>query len=190
MSRYTKLLWRVFWATSIPYGLWMGLSMGAMALLTSHFPIRTAAFTAALCLVSGVFFGTFMALSLGELHRRGLRQRGFTPTAQNLAVVHRRAISLRLPYSQAFDRCREALSRLPRTAIQQEDRSIGILVARCGTTWASWGERIVLYLQPEADGTTRVAFNSRPILRSTIIDYGKNLENVERIWSCLVSHEA
>lgn len=111
--------------------------MDTAALLTSHSPLPAAAIAAAISLACGVVFGAVMALLMGELHRRGLRQRGFTPTTQNLAVVHRRAMSLRLPYEQAFDRCREALSRLPRTAIQQEDRSIGILVARCGTTWAS-----------------------------------------------------
>ncbi|PSP11891.1 MAG: hypothetical protein BRC49_06850 [Cyanobacteria bacterium SW_10_48_33] len=79
---------------------------------------------------------------------------------------------------------------LPRTVLQLDHRSTGSLVARSQTNWASWGERIFFKIQPGADDITRVTFRSRPQFRFTIVDYGKNLENVERIRGYLTQYEA
>jgi hypothetical protein len=172
-----KLFWRMFWA-SIPLViliilimLFIGYSLPAAALIG---------------LVSGIAY----MMTLVVTHRQGIQRRGFNPTGQNLAVTHERTMHLRSPYESTFDLCKEALNRLPGTVFKQEDRSKGSLVARSKMKRADWGERIFFEIQSLADDTTRVAFSSRPMMPTTIVDYGKNLENVERIRSYLTPYEA
>ncbi|MGB3693989.1 MAG: hypothetical protein WA865_08035 [Spirulinaceae cyanobacterium] len=97
-------------------------------------------------------------------------------------------MQLSLPYNQAFAVCREALNQLPRTTLKQENQSTGVLVANCGMTWKSFGEKIVFNIQAVDNKITQVEFASSPTVSTTLLDYGKNLENAERLKSYLTSY--
>lgn len=89
----------------------------------------------------------------------------------------REAVTLSLPPDQALEHCRLALERARFSAVRMETAS-RMVRAHGKMTWTSFGEEI----------ECRVEIRSRPVLRTTIVDYGKNRENVERIRAFLAGH--
>jgi hypothetical protein len=84
-----------------------------------------------------------------------------------------------------FDLCVASLSLFRRCIIQEENRSLGRIVARTGINWKTWGDVITISFKRTGSNCTYIQISSRPNARTTIVDYGKNLENVERIVSFL-----
>ncbi len=98
-----------------------------------------------------------------------------------MEVHHVRHVELRLPYDQAFDLCISSVNAVKKGKIRMEDRPQGRIEARAGLTWTSWGEVISFDLRRIDEDRTRVEVSSKPVLRTTLVDLGKNLENVEKI---------
>src|SRR4030042_3387264 len=101
---------------------------------------------------------------------------------------HVRNVELRVPYDEAFDLCIESLNVVKRSKIQKENRSQGKIVARTGMTWRTWGDVISFAIRNPGNDGIQIEVSSRPALRWTLIDYGKNLENVELIIGFLNAH--
>lgn len=141
-----------------------------------------------LILIQAIAFILILWLVLWWMHRRSIKRRGFSLTKQNLSVVHQRELRLSLPYEQAFTKCKEAILQLSRITLKQEDYSKGMLIANSRISWESFGENIALDIRAIDENTTQVGFTSRPIVSTTKFDYGKNLENVERIRDYLMSY--
>jgi hypothetical protein len=98
-----------------------------------------------------------------------------------MGVYHVRNVELRLPYDKTVDLCIESLRLIKKCKIQKEDRSQGKIVARAGMTWRTWGDVISFDFLKIGNDRIQVEVSSRPAVRTTLVDYGKNLENVERI---------
>lgn len=62
--------------------------------------------------------------------------------------------------------------------------SVSHVSARTKTSWRSWGEVLTVDVTPSVAGV-QIAILSRPRLRTTVADYGRNQENVARIESML-----
>lgn len=91
---------------------------------------------------------------------------------------HIRKMVLRLSFYKAFQLCVEAVSQIKRSKIIKEDRLNGIIYAKGGVTWKTFGDHIEFNLVKIDDNRTEVEFSSSPAIRSTLVDYGKNLQNV------------
>lgn len=52
---------------------------------------------------------------------------------------------------------------------------------KAGITWKTFGDEIRFILNKLDEDHTEVEFSSRPLLRTTLADYGKNLQNVQMI---------
>ncbi len=72
--------------------------------------------------------------------------------------------------------------------IQKEDRYQGKIVARAGMTWRTWADVISFEVRKIGSDGIQVEVSSRPAVRTTLVDYGKNLENVEKIAGLLKAH--
>ncbi len=105
-------------------------------------------------------------------------------------VHHVRHVELRLPYDQAFDLCIASLNAVKRGRIRREDRPLGRIDVKASMTWKTWGDVISFVLRRTDENRTRVEVSSGPALRTTLVDYGKNLENVERIMRFLTRRVA
>ena len=103
-------------------------------------------------------------------------------------VHHLRSIELQLPYDKAFNLCIESLSLIKKCKIQKENRSQGKIIAKAGMTWKTWGDVISFDMRKIDNNRTQVTVSSRPIVRTTLVDCGKNLENVEKIIRFLKGH--
>ena len=128
---------------------------------------------------TGLFFGLTMAIALTSLRRWSMKRRGMDPATTDSAVDVRESVMLPLPPDQALEHCRTALEAA-RFASVRIDPASRVVHARAKVTWASFGETIECSAHP-ADGGSRVEIRSRPVVRTTIVDYGKNRENVQRI---------
>ena len=96
-------------------------------------------------------------------------------------VHHVREIELPLPFNDAFNLCNESLTLFDRCAIVKKDLSQGKIVAERGPSLRSMGEVISFDIQQTNVWQTRIMLSSKPPLRTTIIDFGRNLKNVEKI---------
>jgi hypothetical protein len=134
--------------------------------------------------VAGLFFGLSMAVVLSAMHRWGMKKRGFDPGSSDSSVDVRERITLPLASDQALALCRSAVEQVPKARGVRVNAESATLAARVGMSWASFGEHIECRVQP-GDGGSTLEIRSRPALRTTIVDYGKNRENVERIRAVL-----
>lgn len=56
-----------------------------------------------------------------------------------------------------------------------------IIHLKCGISWESWGEKITVRVFDNQDGNTRLIIHSKSALPTTLIDWGKNRQNVQRV---------
>ncbi len=177
MNLYLKL----FLASGIPFGI---LS-GALSSFLVGFPVGLI-----VGLMVGLFAGGLFSLAVGYLHRLSVRRMPYGEPEGAMDVHHVRHVELRLPYDQAFDLCISSLSAVRKGGIRREDRPLGRIDVKAGMTWKTWGDVISFDLRRIDENRTRVEVSSGPALRTTLVDYGKNLENVERIMGFLTRRAA
>ena len=163
----------------IPFGLFMGIF--------NSFQYGTSLGLVA-GIVEGIFFGGFMSLMLGFLHSRSVKRMSLGKSEEAIGVHHVRNVELRVPYDKAFDLCIESLSLIKKCNIQNKDRSQGKIVAKAGKTWKTWGDVISFDVRRAGNDETQVEVSSRPAVRTTLVDYGKNLENIETLVGFLNAH--
>jgi hypothetical protein len=185
METYQKL----FWGTGIPSGI-------VVFLISLLFVDPVIALT--LGSISGVMFGGAMSLALGTVHAVGERQvvskyeqqRGRNvssfPSGRlrindlQTGVHFIREIDVEAPYEEIFGICLEAARSLHKSSVQQ-DIDHGLIEAKTGTTFTSWGEEVLLNVTKLDEQNTRIKISSRPALRTTLADAGANRKNVEEI---------
>lgn len=166
------LFFRLFFFCGVTFGLLQGI----VAALDG----QSAGAALAFGLGAGLFFGLLMAASLTAVSWWRLKSRGVDPNTAGAGVDVRERITVPLTSDQALALCQSAVKQVPKATVVQVDAASATLEARVGMTWASFGERIEFSVTP-AGGATEVSIRSHPVLRTTIADYGKNRENVERI---------
>jgi hypothetical protein len=162
---------RLFLATVIPFGIIMGICL--------MFQYGFLGFVAGL--FGGIFYGGFMSLILGSLHIWSVKRISYRKSKDITNVRHSRNIELQLSYDKAFNLCIESLKIFKKYKIKEENYSYGKIVAITGMTWKSWGEVISFDVHKTDNNRIQIIISSKPVLPTTLVDYGKNLENVERI---------
>ena len=101
---------------------------------------------------------------------------GRFPTGGRAKVV---TIRVAAPAEAVRTASREALTRLHRASILVEDE--GRVMAKTGLSFRSYGEFVQVEIQPDQ----WVVIRSTPIVGTTLIDHGKNRDNVRRIAQAL-----
>lgn len=168
MRAYFKL----FLSLSIPFGLFLGV-------VNAFFYGLWSGLNAGI--VSGLLYGFMMTLFVGIYHKRSVKRKGFSLSEDMLRVHQNRNLSLSLPYETAFNDCIRALESLEKSNVKTADSSTGKIEVTVGWSWKSWGEKITINISKSEDNQTEIDISSRPTLRTTIVDYSKNFENVENI---------
>jgi carbon monoxide dehydrogenase subunit G len=91
----------------------------------------------------------------------------------------RESLEVPLPPEQALARCRAALERMRVNGLKVDPASATVR-GRGRMTWASFGEQVECRVHPAGRGS-RVEIRSRPTVPTTLVDYGKNRQNVEKV---------
>lgn len=105
-------------------------------------------------------------------------------------VRQNRKITLFLDYERSFELCKEAVQSLNPAKIKKEDFENGILTARTRMNWNSFGTLINLNLKKINQNLTEIEISTRPVVKSTIVDYGESWKISEDICSYLKSEDA
>lgn len=174
MKPITKLYLKTFLLTGIPFGLIM---LGFDLADGDGFRIWKL-------LLMTFFFGTAMSLILVSFHSYRLKKNGVQEiTDENVGVNQKRNLSTKLNKEEIIQRLKAdpVIGKMKMTEIEN-----GILL-KAGMSWKSWGEEIKITLKANEDTDSEYQVSSSPRLKTTIVDYGKNIENINRIESLIES---
>jgi len=167
---------KIFLATAIPFGISMAVLFSIIYGINAGLPFG---------LISGLIFGFIMFIILGFLHGRAVQKIAGNRSGESMGTFHVQKIELRLPYDRVFDLCIRSLDLIGRCRVQEENRSKGMIIAKSSVNWKTWGDTITFDITGTGNDGAAVKVSSRPTSWSTIVDYGKNLENVKTIVSFL-----
>lgn len=168
MKPITKLYLKTFLLTGIPFGLIMLVSdlVGGNGFILWKL------------LSSSFFFGAIMSLMLVFLHRYGISKNGTQGSKdQNLGVNQKKNVQSELNISEIV----EKLKANPITQKMRMKKIESGILLETGMSWKSWGEKIKIILQTKAGSKFEYQISSHPKLKTTLVDYGKSLENVNQI---------
>ena len=137
-------------------------------------------------IISGFIFGGIMAIVLGNMHRKSVKLllRGENSPGnfeESLGVCHVRNLEIDLPFDEVFNLCIDSLELIKKCKVMKEDRVLGNIIAKAGMTRKTWGDLITFNLRKNRDGRILIELSSRPSWSLTVVDFGKNLENIEII---------
>ncbi len=179
LIQYMKnLFFKILLLSGIPFGL-----------LISVFSLHREEITDIIlnAILSGLIFGTLTSYILISLHR-SLSKKVITDMPIDDYGIHQtRSIKLNLSCEQAYDLSLQALKAIKKCRIKSQSPDAGEIRARTGLTWKTWGDDIIIKLT-KVKKTTLIDISSRPSAKSTLVDFGKNLDNVERIRKFLLDH--
>ena len=181
MMNLYKKLFLIFLAIGISIGMIMGI------IFSFQHGIRFGLVFIAIGAVFGLF-GGFVSLIFAFLHSWTVKRMPSGNTEESIGVHHVRNIELNLPYDMAFNLCLESLSLIKNCKVQNEDRAQGKILGKAGMTWKTFGDIISFEVSKNANNGIKVEVSSRPAVRTTLIDYGKNLENVDKIIGFFNTH--
>lgn len=168
MKPLTKLYLKTFLLTGIPYGLIM---IGFDLLDGDGFKLWKF-------LSLTFFFGITMSLILVSFHKYRLKKNGIQEiTDENLEVTQTKEIKTKLGKTELINK----LKTDPIIGKMKMTETENGIALKTGMTWKSWGEEISIVLKSETDSDFEYQISSSPKLKTTIVDYGKNLQNLNRI---------
>jgi hypothetical protein len=168
MKPITKLYFKTFLLTGIPFGLIMlgiDLAHGDRIILWKY-------------LFMTFFFGITMSLILVSFHRYRLKKNGIQEITNDIVGVNQsRILKTCLNKTDLINKLKNdpIIGKMKMTEIKN-----GILL-KSGVTWKSWGEEIKIILKTDNETEFEYQISSNPKLKTTIVDFGKNLENINRI---------
>jgi hypothetical protein len=168
MKTTTKLYLKTFLFTGIPYGLIMtgyDLAVGNGFILWKF-------------LFLTFFFGITMSLFFVLPHKNRLKKIGNREvTTENLKLIQTKNIQTKLNKKELIEKLKTDQIIGKMKMVEMEN---GILL-KSDMTWKSWGEEIKILLISTKDTEFEYKITSRPRVKITLLDYGKNLENIHRI---------
>ena len=123
--------------------------------------------------VAGLLFGAAMA-GLTYFTDKNIEKRGIVN--DSTSVNQTQSLIISLPFETVEPVIQEAVLSVPKAKIKSTSRSS--VEAKTGFSWKSFGEDIVVSLERK-DSNTIARINSKSSVKTTMVDYGKNFENVQ-----------
>ncbi len=167
---------RLFFGFGVPFGILMGI----------YYSFNYDGILPGILggLVAGIVFGAIMAGVLGYLHVRSVKKKAGDSSNNDYDVNRSKEIELPVSYDEAYKLCIKSLDQLKKPGIKDKNYSQGLIMARTGKTWDTWGDKVLINLAESKDNKTHVRVSSKPAFLQ-VVDYGENLENVNNIISFL-----
>ncbi len=172
-----KKLIELFLRAGVPFGVFMGLYW---YFRLDASPVRILV----LALAAGILFGGFMAGILGSWHIISVKRKASGGSEEDYNVKQSKEIEIPVSYDTAYELCIKSLEKLKKPEIVTTDYSNGIVTAKTGITWDTFGDTVSFKLTENTESTTNIVVSSEP-LSYQVVDYGKNLDNVNAVLSFL-----
>ncbi|WP_117160954.1 hypothetical protein [Paraliobacillus sp. X-1268] len=129
-------------------------------------------------ILSGLFFGFFMAIILGAINYFSVKSIGADTES---GVRQENEMDLHLTYKDSFELCKKSVDNLKGAKIKYEDYEKGIIHAKTRINVMTWGEKIVYRVQEVNEDVSKVIVKSAPVVPTTLVDYGHSLSNIKSI---------
>jgi len=128
-----------------------------------------------------LLIGAFMSMILVSFHWYNLKKEGVKITDDNVGVNQTRTIETKLDKNELIHK----LKLDPTTGkMKMAEIENGVLL-KTGISIKSWGEEIKIILTSNKESIFKYQVSSRPRLKTTIVDYGKSIENINKIESVI-----
>ena len=125
-----------------------------------------------------LFFGFFTALILTYLHKRELRKKGISElTDDDFKVNQLTEIISDLSLNDLIKNLKND-STFKSMKIKKVDNGI---IIKSGIKLTSWGEKIKITESKNEKEKRILKISSKPKLKTTLVDFGQNKENIDRI---------
>jgi len=192
MKQLALLLGKIFVFTAIPFGLAMSMCYIIPSFLLYIFALTSGKEPIFVHMGWGFFFipiglgalfGIPMALILGVAHyfmvKRVAQDKPF-----DLSPIQKRTFVSKSDSRSILENCVLALQKFPARIV--ENNSLQNYITACtSTSWKSWGDDIRIDVVPIDETNTQIKIICRPALKTTLVDYGKNYENAEKLMSLI-----
>ena len=99
----------------------------------------------------------------------------------DFSIRQERPVWIDAEYDTIFDVLQNEFRTWKKIQLKRKDIKLGIIEIETGRSWRSFGEKIGIALHKSQDGKLCVTVSSRPKVFTTVIDFSKNFENVQRI---------
>jgi len=188
MRQLALLLGKIFVFTIIPFGLGMGMCyfipfvlFYLVALTSGKEPlfVHMGWDFLSIFIGPGVLAGILMALFLGLPHYLLVRQAA-QGKSFDLSPIQKRTFTVKSAPRSTLENCVLALQKFPARIVENNPFQ-NYATARTSTSWKSWGDDIRVDVVPIDETNSQVKIICRPALKTTLVDYGKNYENAERL---------
>ncbi len=128
-------------------------------------------------IIFAISYGLPMSLILGIVHYYHVKK-----IAKNgivdLSVKQSREIII--PSAGVLEKCREAIIEIGARIIEDKSNNRQIF-AKTDASWKSWSEDIRIQIINVTNNESKIIINSQPSLKTVMVDYGKDIENVEKL---------
>jgi hypothetical protein len=178
MTPSTKLFLKLLAMFGVIFAVFAGLP--AVAICVALVGERALPVGIAVSIPVVACIAVVIALATWATQIYAVRQLGCTLTDENLQVAQERTIIVNCGYEEATARAVAAVQSLRNVRILDESPE-GVIAARTGLTWRSWGENIRVRLRRKSDDWTMITVSSQPKLGATLLDQGQNLKNVRQL---------
>lgn len=160
-----------FIKSSIKLGALFGIGMAFIFAAQYNLPISILA-----GFISGVIFGPLLTLFfiLVNYFSNG-------KVSEAYKVEYSEKIILPCDNETAMQLCEEAVMQIKGCKIKKKDLSRGEIIAKKRFNIKTWGDKILIKAKSMDANSTEIDIVSRPIAKTTIVDYGSNKENVQKI---------
>jgi hypothetical protein len=114
-----------------------------------------------------------VSLQIYILKKKGIKE----ITEENLGVTQTKTVTCALNKTELI----EKLKNDPIFGKMKMAENENGIVLKTGMTWKSWGEEIKILLKQDNKADFEYQISSSPKLKTTLVDYEKNLENLNQI---------
>lgn len=136
-------------------------------------------------LLVGVIVGIFSTLILLLIQWLYLKKAGLSTSG--IKVIHTIVFEVTGSKEQVFEICLESINDIKKSSIGLLNKKKGVFTVNVGASIRTWGDEIHFEIKDIGNNQCKVEVTSRPALRTTVIDYGKNKENIMKIQNHLSS---
>lgn len=172
MKPISKLYLKIFLTTGIPYGFMM---LGSDLISGKGFNLWRFLFLT-------FFFGISMSLILVFFHKKKLKEIGVKEYTNNdIRIFQIKSIKSEINKKELICNLKNS-PLLKKMKIEDTENEI---VLKTRMSFKSWGEIIKITLKSSNDSFFEYEVSSRPKLKLTLIDYGKNRHNISLIENIL-----
>ena len=172
MKSIVKLYIKIFLITGISFGL---LEIGFDFLSGDGFALWKFVYLT-------LAFGTTMSLIMVSHHKFEVQKRVSNElTDENLKVSQKSELFSKVSKTEFITRLQKD-KVLNRMKLNEIENGVELIA---GFTWKSWGEIVEVRINELSQNEYIYKIASRPKLKTTLVDYGKNLENIQTIQKIL-----